>query len=214
MWTNPKVGVPVLWWRSVGHSHSAFVMETLIDEIAAAQRKDPVQLRRELLAKHPRMLKVLDLAAAKSGWGGALPKGTARGFAIHESFGSVCAHVAEVSLEGNTPRVRKVTTAFDCGLVVNPLTVEAQLQSAVAFGLSAALYSKITLKDGQVEQSNFHDFRVLRMNEMPRVEVHLVAGGEKPNGVGEPGVPPIAPAVANAVFALTGKMPRSLPLAV
>lgn len=207
-----KTGVPVLWWRSVGHSHSAFVMETLIDEIAAAQRKDPVQLRRELLAKNPRMLKVLEAAVAKSGWGSALPKGTARGIAIHESFGSVCAQVAEVTLVAGEPRVRKVTVAFDCGLVVNPLTVEAQLQSAVAFGLGAALYSRITLKDGRVEQSNFNDYRVLRMNEMPVVEVHLVGGGDKPTGVGEPGVPPIAPAVANALFALTGKMPRSLPL--
>ncbi len=207
-----KTDVPVLWWRSVGHSHSAFVMETLIDEIAAARRMDPVQLRRQLLAKNSRMLKVLDLAAAKSGWGSALPKGVARGIAIHESFGSVCAHVAEVSLQGDEPKVRKVTTAFDCGLVVNPLTVEAQLQSAIAFGLSAALYSRITLKDGKVEQSNFNDYRVLRMNEMPQVEVHLVAGGDKPTGVGEPGVPPVAPAVANALFALTGKRIRTLPI--
>ena len=207
-----KTAVPVLWWRSVGHSHSAFVMETLIDEIAAAQNKDPVKLRRELLAKSPRVLKVLDTAAAKSNWGSALPKGVARGIAVHESFGSVCAHVAEVSLEGNTPRVRKVVTAFDCGLVVNPLTVEAQLQSAIAFGLGAALFSRITVKDGKVDQSNFHDYRVLRMNEMPQVEVHLVGGGDKPTGAGEPGVPPIAPAVANALFALTGKRVRTLPI--
>ncbi len=206
------VGVPVLWWRSVGHSHTAFVMETMIDEIASASGRDPVQLRRELLAKSPRVLKVLDLAAAKSGWGSALPKGRARGIAVHESFGSVCAHVAEVSLEGNNVRVHKVTAAFDCGLVVNPLTVEAQLQSAIAFGLSAALHGKITFKDGKVEQSNFHDYPVLRMNEMPVVEVHLVPGGEKPTGVGEPGTPPIAPAVANALFALTGKRARVLPL--
>jgi isoquinoline 1-oxidoreductase beta subunit len=207
-----KTGVPVLWWRSVGHSHTAFVMETMIDEIAATQKKDPVQFRRELLAKNPRMLKVLELAASKSGWGTALPQGTARGIAIHESFDSVCAHVAEVSLEGGAPKVKRVVTAFDCGLVVNPLTVEAQLQSAIAYGLSAALYSKITLKDGVPEQSNFHDYRVLRMNEMPRVEVHLVSGGEKPTGVGEPGVPPVAPAVANALFALNGKRVRTLPM--
>jgi len=207
-----KTAVPVLWWRSVGHSHSAFVMETLIDEIAAAQNKDPVKLRRELLAKNPRVLKVLDTAAAKSNWGSALPKGVARGIAVHESFGSVCAHVAEVSLEGNTPRVRKVVTAFDCGLVVNPLTVEAQLQSAISFGLGAALFSRITVKDGKVDQSNFHDYRVLRMNEMPQVEVHLVGGGDKPTGAGEPGVPPVAPAVANALFALTGKRVRTLPI--
>ena len=207
-----KTGVPVLWWRSVGHSHSAFVMETMIDEVAAAQKKDPVALRRELLARHPRMLKVLDLAASKSGWGGPAPSGRARGIAIHESFDSVCAHVAEVSLQGDVVKVHKVTTAFDCGLVVNPLTVEAQLQSAIAFGLSAALFGKITIKNGAVEQSNFHDYRVLRMNEMPLVEVHLVPGGEKPTGVGEPGVPPIAPAVANALFALTGNRVRQLPM--
>jgi isoquinoline 1-oxidoreductase beta subunit len=207
-----KTGVPVLWWRSVGHSHTAFVMETMMDELAAAAGKDPVAFRREMLGGQPRVLRVLDLAAEKSGWGSALPKGRARGIAVHESFGSVCAHVAEVSLNGNDIRVHKVTTAFDCGLVVNPLTVEAQLQSAIAFGLSAALYSQITFKDGQVEQSNFHDYRVLRMNEMPVVQVHLVPGGDKPTGVGEPGVPPIAPAVANALFALNGKRARKLPL--
>jgi isoquinoline 1-oxidoreductase beta subunit len=208
-----NAGVPVLWWRSVGHSHTAFVMETMIDDVAAASGKDPLTLRRELLAKHPKVLRVLDLAAAKAGWGSALPAGRARGIAVHESFGSICAQVAEVSLAGNEIRVHKVVAAFDCGLVVNPLTVEAQLQSAVAFGLSAALYSQVTLKDGRVEQSNFHDYRVLRMNEMPVVEVHLVPGGEKPTGVGEPGTPPVAPAVANALYALTGKRARSLPLA-
>ena len=205
-------GVPVLWWRSVGHSHTAFVMETMVDDIAAATGKDPVALRRELLAKQPRVLKVLELAASKAGWGTALPQGRARGIAVAESFGSVCAHVAEVSLQGNTIRVHRVVTAFDCGLVVNPLTVEAQLQGAIAFGLSAALYGQVTFKDGRVQQSNFHDYPVLRMNEMPLVEVHLVPGGEKPTGVGEPGTPPIAPAVANALFALTGKRVRTLPL--
>ena len=207
-----NTGVPVLWWRSVGNSHTAFVMETMIDEIATASGKDPVALRRALLAKNPRVLRVLNLAADKSGWGSPLPRGRARGIAVHESFGSVCAQVAEVSLQGNDIRVHKVTAAFDCGLVVNPLTVEAQLQSAIAFGLSAALFSEITLKDGRVEQSNFHDYRVLRMNEMPLVEVHLTPGGDSPTGVGEPGVPPIAPAVANALFALTGKRARVLPL--
>jgi len=205
--------VPVLWWRSVGNSHTAFVMETMIDEVASATGKDPVALRRQLLEGKPRFLAVLDLAAAKSGWGSALPKGRARGIAIHESFGSICAQVAEVSLEGNDIRVHKVTAAFDCGLVVNPLSVEAQLQSAIAFGLSGALFGEITIKDGKVEQSNFHDYRVLRMNEMPTVEVYLASGGDKPTGVGEPGVPPTAPAVANALFALTGKRLRDLPFA-
>ena len=207
-----NTGVPVLWWRSVGHSHSAFVMESMLDEIAAATRKDPVQLRRELLAKHPRVRRVLDLAAEKADWGAPLPQGRARGIAVAESFGSICAQVAEVSLEGGNPKVHRVVAAFDCGLVVNPLTVEAQLQSAIAFGLSAALYGQVTIKDGRVQQSNFHDYPVLRMNEMPRVEVHLVPGGDKPGGVGEPGTPPVAPAVANAFFALTGKRARTLPL--
>ena len=207
---NP--GVPVLWWRSVGHSHTAFVMETMIDELAAAAGQDPVAYRRTLLAKHPRVARVLDLAASKAGWGTPVAPGRARGVAVHESFGSICAQVAEVSLNGNEIRVHKVTAAYDCGLVVNPMGVEAQLQSAIAFGLSAALYGEITLKDGRVEQSNFHDYRVLRMNEMPLVEVHLVPGGDKPTGVGEPGTPPVAPAVANALFALTKKRVRTLPL--
>ena len=207
-----RSGVPVLWWRSVGHSHTAFVMETMIDEVAAARGLDPLALRRELLAKHPKVQRVLDLAASKAGWGSPLARGRGRGIAVHESFGSICAQVAEVSLAGNEIRVHKVVAAFDCGLVVNPLSVEAQLQSAIAFGLSAALYGEVTFKDGKVEQSNFHDYRVLRMNEMPLVEVHLVPGGEKPTGVGEPGTPPVAPAVANALFALTGKRARTLPL--
>jgi isoquinoline 1-oxidoreductase beta subunit len=208
-----KLGVPPLWWRSVGNTHTAFVMETMIDELAAAAGKDPVAFRRTLLAKHPRHLAALELAAQKASWGSALPKGRARGFAIHESFGTVCAQVAEVSIENGIARVHRVVAAMDCGLVVNPLTVEAQVQSAIAYGLSAALHGEITFKDGRVEQSNFHDYPPLRMNEMPRVEVHLVASTmDKPTGVGEPGTPPIAPAVANAIAALTGKRPRILPL--
>ncbi len=205
-------GVPVLWWRSVGNSHTAFVMETMVEEVAAAGGRDALQLRRELLAGQPRVLRVLDLAAQKAGWGTALPPGRARGIAVHESFGSVCAQVAEVSLQGDAIRVHKVIAAFDCGLVVNPMTVEAQLQGAIAFGLGAALHSRITIEGGRVQQSNFHDYQVLRFEEMPQVEVHLVPGGDRPAGVGEPGVPPIAPAVANALFALTGKRARKLPL--
>jgi len=207
-----NAGVPVLWWRSVGHSHTGFVVETMIDEAARAAGKDPVEYRRAMLGRHPKVLKVLDLAAAKSGWGTALPAGRARGIAVVESFGSICAQVAEVSIEHGAPKVHRIVAAFDCGLVVNPLTVEAQIQSAIAFGLSAALHGKITFKDGKVEQSNFHDYPVLRMSGMPKVEVHLVPGGEKPTGVGEPGTPPTAPAVANALFALTGKPVRTLPL--
>jgi isoquinoline 1-oxidoreductase beta subunit len=206
-------GVPVLWWRSVGHSHTAFVMETMMDELAAATGKDPVEFRRALLADQPRVRNVLEVAAAKAGWGTPLAKGRARGIAVHESFGSVCAQVAEVSLENGAPRVHRIVAAFDCGLAVNPLGVEAQVQSAIAFGLGAALFSEITLEDGRVKQSNFHDYRVLRFSEMPAVEVHLTGDGEKPTGVGEPATPPVAPAVANALFALTGKRARRLPLA-
>ncbi len=210
---SPKSLVPTLWWRSVGHSHTAFVMETMVDEMAAAAGEDPVAFRRKLLAKHPRVVATLDLAAQKAGWGTPLPKGRARGVAVHESFGSVCAQVAEVSIEKGAVRVHRVVAAFDCGLVVNPMTVEAQVQGAIAFGLSAALHGAITIKDGKVQQSNFHDYPVLRMSEMPKVEVHLVpTTADKPTGVGEPATPPIAPAVANAIFALTGKRPRTLPL--
>lgn len=212
--TTPTKVVTSLWWRSVGHTHTAYVMETMIDELAAAAKTDPVAFRKTLLAKRPRVLKTLELAAEKSGWGKAAPAGRARGIAVHESFGSVCAQVAEVSIDNGQIKVHKVVAAMDCGLVVNPLTVEAQVQSAIAYGLSAALHGAITLKDGVVEQSNFHDYPVLRGNEMPVVEVHLVPGGDKPTGVGEPGTPPIAPAVANAVFALTGKRVRSLPMKV
>ena len=207
-----KTGVPVLWWRSVGHTHTAFVMESMMDDLAKAAGRDPVEFRRDYLAKHPRVLNVLNTAAEKSGWGSPLPAGRARGVAVHESFGSVCAHVAEVSVENGQIKVHRVTSAFDCGLAVNPLTITAQVESAVVFGLSAALYGKITLKDGVVEQSNFHDYPVLRMAEMPQMSVHIMeTGATSPTGVGEPGTPPIAPAVANAVFALTGKRLRTLP---
>jgi isoquinoline 1-oxidoreductase subunit beta len=210
---HPDVSVPVLWWRSVGHTHTAFVMETLIDQLAVAAKMDPIAYRLALLdPKHARHRNALTLARDKSGWGKApLAKGRARGVALHESFGSVCAQVAEVSLEGNTIRVHKVTAAVDCGIAVNPLTVEAQIQSAIAFGLSAALYGKITLKNGRVEQSNFSDYPVVRINEMPDCSVHIVPSKDAPTGIGEPGTPPIAPAIANAIFALTGKRLQRLP---
>ncbi len=200
-------------FEGVRAQDTGFVMETMMDELAAAAGEDPVAFRRKLLARHPRVLATLDLAAAKAGWGTPLPAGRARGIAVHESFGSVCAQVAEVSLDQGAVKVRRVVAAFDCGLVVNPMTVEAQVQGAIAFGLSAALHSAITIQDGKVQQSNFHDYRVLRLSEMPKVEVHIVpSGADKPTGVGEPATPPIAPAVANALFALTGKRTRSLPL--
>ncbi len=209
---SPKAGIPVLWWRSVGHSHTAFVMESLIDELARAAGKDPVEYRRALLKNHPRHLGVLNLAVEKAGWGRRPPKGRARGVAVHESFGSFAAQVAEVSVENGRIRVHRVVCAIDCGIAVNPETIAAQMESGIAFGLSAALHSALHIKDGRVQESNYHDYRVLRMNEMPVVEVHIVPSTEKPGGIGEVGVPPIAPAVANAVALLTGQRLRELPL--
>ncbi len=210
---TPKIGVPVLWWRSVGSTHTAFSTETFIDELAAAAGKDAVEFRRALLAKHPRHLGVLNLAAQKAGWGKPLAIGKGRGIAVHESFNTVVAQVAEVSVKPDgTLRVDRVVCAVDCGVAVNPDVITAQMEGGIGFGLSAALYGAITLKEGRVEQSNFHEYRPLRINEMPKVEVHIVASSEKPTGVGEPGVPLIAPAVANAIFSATGKRLRNLPL--
>jgi isoquinoline 1-oxidoreductase beta subunit len=206
------VGVPTLWWRSVGHTHTAFVVETFLDEIAKAAGKDPVALRRELLADQPKHRRVLDIAAEKAGWTKLLPTGRARGIAVHRSFESCLAAVAEVSLDHGRPRVHKITYAVDCGRTVNPDTVEAQVQGAAGFALTAVLYGAITLKGGRVEQSNFHDYRMLRMHEMPEVAVHVVPSEEPSTGIGEPGVPPIAPAVCNAFAALTGKRIRRLPI--
>jgi isoquinoline 1-oxidoreductase subunit beta len=211
---SPKTGIPVLWWRSVGHSHTAFVMESLIDELAQAAAKDPVEYRRALLRNHPRHLGVLNLAVEKAGWGPRLPKGRGRGVAVHESFGSFAAQVAEVSAENGRIRVHRVVCAIDCGIAVNPETIVAQMESGIAFGLSAVLHSALHIKAGRVQESNYHDYRVLRMNEMPVVEVYIVPSTEKPGGVGEVGVPPIAPAVANAVALLTGQRLRELPLSL
>jgi isoquinoline 1-oxidoreductase beta subunit len=205
-------GVPVLWWRSVGHSHTAFAVESFVDELAHAAKRDPLEFRRALLEKSPRVRAVLELAAEKAGWGTPPPAGRARGLAVHESFGSIVAHVAEVSVEDGRIRVHRMVCAIDCGVCVNPLGVAAQMESAVAFGLSAALHGELTMKEGRVQESNFHDYRVLRLHEMPQVEVHIVESREKSGGAGEPGTPPVAPAVANAVFALTGKRLRELPL--
>jgi isoquinoline 1-oxidoreductase beta subunit len=210
---SPKLGVPVLWWRSVGHSHSGFVMESLVDELAHAAGKDPVEYRRALLKDHPRHLAALNLAAEKAGWGGMPPaSGISRGIAVHESFGSYVAQVAEVSIDKGVVKVHRVVCAIDCGLAVNPDSLKAQMESAIAFGLGAALHSQIIFKDGKVQQSNFHDYQVLRMNEMPKVEVYIVPSTEKMGGAGEPAVPPIAPAVTNAIFAATGKRIRTLPI--
>ncbi|MHC8407275.1 xanthine dehydrogenase family protein molybdopterin-binding subunit [Pseudomonas sp. TMB3-21] len=209
---SPNTGITVLWLRSVGHTHTAFVMESLIDELAEAAGKDPVEYRRTLLKEHPRHLGVLNLAVEKANWQAPLPDGHALGVAVHESFGSYVAQVAEVSQENLGIRVHRVVCAVDCGIAVNPLSIAAQMESAIAFGLGFTLHSKLTFKDGQVEQSNYHDYQVLRLSEMPRVEVHIVESSDKPGGVGEAGVPPTAPAVANAVFALTGQRLRELPL--
>ena len=213
-WVKYSPGVRTWFWRSVGNSQNYFFTESFIDEMAHAAGKDPFEFRRALLDKQPRMKGVLELAAQKAGWGSALPSGRARGIAVAESFGSYIAEVAEVSLEGGQPRVHRVVVAADVGATVNPDTIVAQMESAVVYGLSAALHSKITFKDGQVEQSNFNDYQVLRMNEMPKVEVYIVPSKEAPGGVGEPGTPPAAPAVANALFVLTGKRYRSLPITV
>jgi isoquinoline 1-oxidoreductase beta subunit len=210
---TPKNEVPVQWWRSVGHSHTGFSVEAFLDEVAHAGGKDPYQLRRALLANQPRMLAVLDLAAEKAHWGGLLPEGHARGVATHFSFDSYVAQVAEVSVEKDgRVKVHRIVAAVDCGRTVNPDTVKAQLEGGIIFGLTAALKTEITLDKGRVQQRNFHDYQMVRMFESPEIEVYVVPSTEKPTGVGEPGVPPVAPAVANAIFAATGKRVRRLPI--
>ena len=215
---SPKLPVPVQWWRSVGSTHNAYSTEVFIDELAVAAGKDPYALRHALLAKHPRHRAVLELAAQKAGWTKPLPKGGAgerrgRGIAVHESFNTFVAQVAEVSVKRDGSfRVDRVVCAVDCGVAVNPDVIRAQMEGGIGYGLSAALHGAITLKEGVVEQSNFHEYVPLRIGEMPAIEVHIVPSDEKPSGVGEPGVPPVAPAVANAIAAATGKRVRSLPI--
>ncbi|MBI2071795.1 MAG: xanthine dehydrogenase family protein molybdopterin-binding subunit [Gemmatimonadetes bacterium] len=206
-------GIPVGFWRSVNNSFNAFVVESFIDELSHAAKKDPYQYRRDLLAKAPRHLAALNLAASRAGWGTPLPAGRARGIAVYKSFESFVAQVAEVSVaRDGTARVHRVVCAVDCGPVVNPGIVEAQMQSGIVYGLTAALWGEITIDRGRVRQSNFHDYRMLRMSEMPVIEVHIVPSTDAQGGVGEPGTPPIAPAVCNALFALTGKRIRTLPI--
>ena len=205
---SPKIAVPVQWWRSVGSTHTAFATECFLDEIAREAKKDPFELRRALLAKHPRHKGVLEAAAQKAGWGKPLPKGRARGIAVHESFNTFVAQVVEISGR----KIERVVCAVDCGVPVNPNIIAMQMESGIGFGLSAALAGAITLKEGVVEQSNFHDYPVVRMNQMPPIEVVIVPSQEKPSGVGEPGTPLIAPALANALLALNGKAVRTLPL--
>jgi isoquinoline 1-oxidoreductase beta subunit len=207
-----EVGVPTLWWRSVGSTHTAFSTETFLDQLADAAGVDPLVIRRKLLSKHPRHLAVLELAAEKAGWGTPLAKGRARGLAVHESFKSFVAHVVEVSAgEEGLPKVERVVVAADCGIAINPDVIKAQLEGGMGFGLSAAMFASIDLEEGRVVQSNFHDYRVLRINEMPDVEVHIVPSREPPTGIGEPGTPPIAPAIANAWSKLTGQRVFTLP---
>lgn len=206
------VGVPVLPWRSVGATHTVFVVETLMDELAAQASVDPVAYRRTLLKKSPRHIAALNLAVDKAGWHKPLPKGLFRGVAVCEAMGSYVAQVVEVSVRDTQIQVHRVVCAIDCGLAVNPDGVVAQMEGGIVYGLTAALYGEITLKEGRVQQSNFHDYPMLRLNEAPVIEVHIVPSTERMGGAGEPGVAPIAPALANALFAATGKRFRNLPL--
>ncbi len=201
--------VPIGYFRSVGHSHNAFFKESFVDELAHAAGQDGVAFRRTLLAHHPRYLAVLDAAVRHAG---TAPAGRAHGVAVHGSFGSIVAQVAQVSIESGAIRVHRVVCAIDCGLAVNPNIIAQQMESSVVFGLSAALGGEITVKDGRIEQSNFHDYPVLRIDQAPQVDTIVMPSAAPPEGVGEPGVPPVAPAVANAVFKLTGQRLRSLPL--
>jgi isoquinoline 1-oxidoreductase beta subunit len=212
--STTQVGIPVLWWRVVGSSHTTFAVESFLDEVAHAAGKDPFTYRRELLEQHPRLRGVLELAAEKAGWAdGPLPQGRGRGIAVAEAFKTFVAQVAEVTVDPSGGfRVDRVVCAVDCGTPINPDVIAAQMEGGIGFGLGAALYGAITVKDGRVEQSNFNSYRVLRMNEMPKVEVHIVPSAEAPTGVGEPGVAPLGPAVANALFAATGKRHYVFPL--
>lgn len=211
--TIADLPIPLGYWRSVGSSHNAFVTEGFFDEVAHAAGKDPYELRRALLGDRPRHLGVLDLAAEKAGWGSKPAEGRVRGIAVAEAFGSYVAEVAEISIEkGGRPRVHRVVCAVDCGPTVNPDTIEAQMQGGIVYGLSAALYGDITIDRGRVSQGNFNDYPVVRMNEMPAVEVYIVKSAEKQGGIGEPGVPPIAPALCNAIFTATGERVRKLPI--
>lgn len=212
--TATRMGVPVGFWRSVGHSHNAFFSESFVDELAHATQTDPLAFRRQhLTSEHAkRHLAVLNVAAEKAQWGKKLPEGHAQGIALHESFNSVVAQVVQVSVEAGQPRVHKVVCAVDCGQVVNPAIVAQQVESSVVFGLTAALWGRIDIKDGAVQQQNYPQYRMLKLSETPLVETHILSSSATPTGIGEPALPPLAPALANALFALTGKRVRSLPL--
>jgi isoquinoline 1-oxidoreductase beta subunit len=206
-------GLTTGWWRGVGPTHNIFMVESFIDELAAAAKKDPLEYRRALLAKSPRARAVLDLAAEKAGWGQPLPPGVGRGVSLQFAFGTYLSQVAEVAVsKDGEVLIQRVVCAVDCGIIVNPDTVKAQIEGGIILGLTAAQFGEITLKNGRVEQSNFNDYRALRINEAPTIEVHLVISAEAPGGIGEPGTVGIAPAVANAIFAATGKRIRKLPV--
>src|SRR5262249_54482934 len=212
-WTNKDFGVPIGFWRSVGPSQNGYIVESFIDELPHLAGKDPYEYRRALLGKSPRHKAVLELAATKANWGSPLPAGRARGIAVAFSYGSYVAHVAEVSVapDGKV-RVHKLTAAIDCGLAVNPDQIKAQMEGGAVYALTAAYYGQITIDRGRVQQSNFHDYPMLRINEAPVVDVHILNSGEAPGGLGEPGVPSIAPAVTNAIFVATGRRIRKLPI--
>ena len=206
-------GIQTAFWRGVGPTHNIFVVESFIDELAAAAGKDPFEYRRVLLGKSPRAKQVLELAAEKAGWGEKLPEGHGRGLSVQTVFGTYLSEVAEVEVgKDGSISVKRVVCAVDCGQVVNPDTVRAQLESGIIFGITAALWGEITLKDGRVEQSNFDNYRMLRIDEAPRIEVHIVESREAPGGIGEPGTSALAPALANAIYAATGKRVRKLPI--
>jgi isoquinoline 1-oxidoreductase beta subunit len=210
---EPPSGITTGWWRGVGPAHNIFVVESFIDELAALAKKDPVEYRRGLLGKAPRMLGVLNLAVDKAGWGSPLPAGVGRGVSVQFAMGSYLSQIAEVEVsKDGEVNVRRVVCAVDCGQTVNPDTITAQMEGGIVFGISAALWGEITFKNGRVEQNNFNDYRVLRINETPRIEVYLVKSTEPPGGIGEPGTICIFPAIANAVFAVTGKRIRKLPI--
>jgi isoquinoline 1-oxidoreductase subunit beta len=207
--------IPLGFWRSVGHSQNAFFAECFMDEMAEAAGKDPLAFRQQYLAKHPRHLAVLNMAAQKADWDKTLPTGRARGIALHESFGSIVAQVVEASLPAKDKiTVHRVVCAIDCGTAINPDIIKAQMESGIVFGLSAALYGEITISGGKVNQTNFPSYDMVRLAATPAIETHIVPSNEKPGGVGEPGTPPLAPALANALYGLTKKRIRALPLKV
>jgi isoquinoline 1-oxidoreductase subunit beta len=212
-WIDKDYGLPVGFWRSVGPSQNGFIIESFVDELAHAAKKDPFEYRRALLGKSPRHKAVLELVAQKANWGAPPPAGQARGIAVVFSYGSYAATVAEVSVASDgTPRVHRLVTAIDAGMAVNPDQVKAQMEGGAVYALTAVYYGKITIDKGRVQQKNFHDYRMLRINEMPVVEVHILDSGHPAGGLGEPGVPSVAPAVCNAIHALTGKRIRQLPI--